>query len=579
MIRIQFTLLLSLLTIATVYIEPVVSNRHITRSSSQLSGSQLGPPTAVNTVALHNPQPVVRNLLSLSHEVLRGPYNQSYFYSSINTIGAAGIVASAAGPIAPANTSSTVSTQTLLSEDLSRLLPAQNSTFTSENSITMTDWVASGSYNDPAMASDDIFADPISTKPPPATIETRKDHPVPRKGITAKVPLQTNKFYSNFFLSEQHDPTYTFPFSIAWAGGKGASGSWGMSCSHIEARQRVFGKEKLSGASSYFINPIGIQSMVLSAKELGKDTALTIDAITAFSARVYLSKDEDTSPAVSFPIVQGMAYITAQYNGSVPLIQSGVFFKTVTKATKNPKGGVIKYTFNLEDGSIWRLYAWSTEGGELDLEVLSNSRAEAKNPFHGIIQVCKDPGTPESEEILDDGAGVYPVTMKLSGSVTGDKGTYRFRFQREGHGSGHLYMYALPHHVDSFAEETKKRMRKFELQSTTKGLATLVIGSEWIMVEPRLPVGMGFAPWHPEKGAMAHLSHHAKSTIRAAAARELEQNMIAQSNLDSMYFSGKVVMTKILLIIANFPRPWQSLQRYCMLSMTCLMIKDWPRVV
>ncbi|KAI9151775.1 putative endo-1,3(4)-beta-glucanase [Paramyrothecium foliicola] len=393
----------------------------------------------------------------------------------------------------------------------------------------------------PTMTPEDIFANPISIKPPPASIDIRKDHPVPRKGITAKSPLQTNKFYSNFFLAEQRDPTYTFPFSIAWAGGKGSSGSWGMSCSHIEAQQRVFGKEKTSGASSYFINPIGIQSMVISAMELGKETRLTVDAMTAFSARVYLSKDDSATPAVSFPIVQGMAYITAQFSGSVPLIQSGVFFRTVTKATRNPKGGVIKYTFNLEDGSTWRLYAWDTDGVDLELEVLSNSRAEAKRPFHGIIQVCKDPGTPESEAILDDGAGVYPVRMKLSGSTTDAKGTYRFSFQREGHGSGHLYMYALPHHVASFAEETRQRTRKVSLQSTTKGLATLVIGSEWIMIEPHLPINMGFSPWHPEKGGLTHLSHHAKSVIHAAAAKELEQDMIAQSNLDSMYFSGKAL--------------------------------------
>jgi endo-1,3(4)-beta-glucanase len=58
-----------------------------------------------------------------------------------------------------------------------------------------------------------------------------------------------------------------------------------------------------------------------------------------------------------------------------------------------------------------------------------------------------------------------------------------------------------------------------------------------------MPVEMGFAPWHPEKGTMEKLSNRAKGIIRAAAAKELSQNMLAQTNLDSMYFSGKVSNT------------------------------------
>lgn len=390
------------------------------------------------------------------------------------------------------------------------------------------------------MASRDIFAAPIDTKAPPPCIAVRNDHPVPRKGIQSQAPLQTNKFYSNFFLGDQLGPTYTFPYSVQWAGGKGASASWGMSCSHIEAHQRVLGPEKHNGAASYFLSPVGIQSMVISAKELGNGTMLSTDSITAFSARVSLSRDGSSPPAISFPIIQGMAYITAQFDGATPVLQSGVYFKTVSRITRDPKDHVAKYTFNLEDGTTWRVYAWRTKGDELDLKVINNGVAESQKPFHGIIQICKDPGSPGSEGLLDDGAGIYPVTLKLSGSASGSKGTYCFKFQKEGHQVGHLYMYALPHHVQSFSPETKQRIQKVQLQSTTKGLATLVMGADWTMMEPNMPVDMGFSPWHPEKGSIDHLSDHAKSNIRAAAAKEVSQNMVAQSNVDSMYFSGKV---------------------------------------
>jgi endo-1,3(4)-beta-glucanase len=316
-----------------------------------------------------------------------------------------------------------------------------------------------------------------------------------------------------------------------------------MSCSHIEEHQRVFGKERLTGASSYYLNPIGIQSMVISAKELGNETTVSTDSITAFSARVLLSQNETAQPAISFPLVQGMAYITARFDGSVPLIQSGVYFRTMSRVIRNPKDHVAKYNFILEDGTTWRVYAWRTQGEDLDLKVINNRLAESKHPFHGIIQVCKDPGTKGSEYLIDDGAGIYPVAVELSGSVSGNEGTYRFKFQKDGHQLGHLYMFALPHHVLSFDADTRKRVRGLQLLSPTKGASSLVKGTSWTMVERHMPVEMGFAPWHPEKGTMEKLSNRAKGIIRAAAAKELSQNMLAQTNLDSMYFSGKVSNT------------------------------------
>lgn len=391
------------------------------------------------------------------------------------------------------------------------------------------------------MVSKNIFAEPIDVKLPPPQISTRKDHPVPRKGISQNAPLQTNKFYSNFFLEDQRCPTFTFPYSLAWAGGKGVTASWGMACSHTEASQRVFGKEKFNGASSYYLNPVGIQSIVLSAKELGRDTTLTMDSMTAFSARVHLNKDDESPPAISFPLVQGMAYITAQYHGVTPVIQTGVYFKTMTRVTRNLKSDLAKFTFELEDGTTWLVYAWKTKGDPLELKVVNNAMAESKKPFYGVIQVCKCPPNQESEDILDDGAGIFPVSLELTGTARGYEGSYSFNFAIDGHQSGSLYMYALPHHVDSFDRDTKRRIQtKTQLQSTTKGMATLVRGNHWTMVEPAMPIDMSFAPWDPEKGSVDRLSDHAKSIIRAAAAKEVAQNMIAQSNLDSMYFSGKV---------------------------------------
>ncbi|KAK0371912.1 glycosyl hydrolase family 81 [Colletotrichum limetticola] len=398
------------------------------------------------------------------------------------------------------------------------------------------------------MPSGDIFSEPIGTGAPPGTISARSDHPVPRKGITSSSPIQTNKFYSNFFLGDQTAPTYTYPYGIAWGAGRGAAASYGMTISHIEASQRVFGPTKAdSGAASYFINPVGIQSMVISAQELGSDTAVGIDSITAFSATIHLKPNAQAVPAVSFPLVQGMPFITAQYAGATPVIRTGVFFRTVTRVTQDPKAGVAKYTFQLEDGKIWRLYAYATTGSQLNLQVVNNGLAQSTQPFYGIIQVAKDPGN--GEALLDQAAGVYPTTVALSGSVSGTTGSYTFKFAKDGHPDGKLVMYALPHHVSSFDSTTRNGVQPVQLMTPAKGIATAVLADQWTMQESNLPVSMGFAPWSPDQGSLTTLSDNAKVVIRGIAAQEVSQDMMAQSDLDSMYFSGKALAKFAILII------------------------------
>jgi endo-1,3(4)-beta-glucanase len=388
------------------------------------------------------------------------------------------------------------------------------------------------------MPTGDIFAEPIATAAPPSQIGSRNDHPQAKKGVTSSGPIQTNKFFGNFMVGDQAAPSYTFPYSVVWAAGKGAAGSFGLAISHIEANQRVFGNNKASGAAAYFINPVGIQSIIISAKELGQGTALSTDSITAFSARVHLRPNSGAVPAVSFPLVQGMAFVTGQYAGATPVIQTGVFFKNVTRVTQDPKAGVSKFNFHLEDGRTWRVYAHATTGQPLDLRVINNAYAEASRPFFGTIQVAKDPGN--AEAIYDEAAGVFPTTMTLSAQAENTSGSYTFSYAKAGHPSGKLLMYALPHHVDSFDARTRAAVRNAKLQTPTKGIATAVMADSWTMVEPKLPIDITFLPWDPVRGSMKALSPEAKTIIRGVAVQEASQNMAAQSDLDSMYFSGKV---------------------------------------
>ncbi|KAI1369964.1 glycoside hydrolase family 81 protein [Xylaria arbuscula] len=389
-------------------------------------------------------------------------------------------------------------------------------------------------------ASSNIFGAPIATSKPSKIFEERKDHPAPRIGIRGSGPYGTNKFYANFFLGNQGSPAYVHPYSLAWSKGKGATSSWGIAISHVEASQRVYGDAQPgTGAAKYFLNPIGIQSLCLSASELGSKTSLTTDNINSHSANVNLHPDSNAKALVTFPMVQGMGFVTAIYSSGTPVIESGVFFKTVTRSTSGPQPGITKYTFHLEDGKVWHVYGYSAKGDAFDLTVLNNRVAKASKPFRGIVQVSKDPG--DAEKLIDAAAGAYPVGMVLSGTASGSKGTYTFEYQKAGLSKIKLLMYALPHHYESFDDATAKATSTVKLQTTTKGMAKAVVADSWTMIEANMPVSLGFAPWDPAHGPKNKLPESAIKTIAPVAQKELSQNVDQQSNQDSMYFSGKAL--------------------------------------
>ncbi|KAI0899246.1 glycoside hydrolase family 81 protein [Annulohypoxylon nitens] len=386
----------------------------------------------------------------------------------------------------------------------------------------------------------DIFGTPIATSAPAPMFTVQKDHPVARAGVIGPAPIGTNKFYANFFLGKQILPTFVHPYSVVWAQGQGASSSWGLAISHTEADQITYGQvSNETGAAKYFLNPLNVQSLCLSAQELGPQTALTTDSLLQQSANVNLQVDSKSKPIITFPLVQGMGFVTAIYRGGTPVIGTGIFFKTVTKSLKGPKPGVTKYTLYLENGKVWHVYAYSEKGDTFDLTVVNNKLAKAQKPFDGIVQVAKDPGN--AEAIIDAASGAYPINVTLSGSISGTKGTYSFKFKKGGLPNTKLLMYALPHHYDAFDDATYKSMTPSKLQTTTKGMAVGVVADLWTMVEPNLPISMGFAPWDPVNGEKKVLSQSTIDQISPVAVNETAQDVSQQSDQNSMYFGGKAL--------------------------------------
>lgn len=340
--------------------------------------------------------------------------------------------------------------------------------------------------------------------------------------------------------------TFTHPYSVAWSKGSGNAQSYGLSVSHIDPDQRALGPQQSMIPGSpvqYFINPIGIQSLILSATELGSSTVLTTDSLQAFSANVNLQPATGSSGKIIFPLVQGMGFVTGIYTGLQPAVQSSIFFRSVV-AAGSLKSGIFKYRITLEDSKSWLLYAIPANGVDPNLKLVSNTLLQGSPNFMGVIQVAKNPsGSASNEALYDASAGTYATSAQVSGSVTGATGSYSLRWTKSGYSATNtsLIMFALPHHVQSFDSATGSHRTSLQLNTTTKGTATAVVADYWTLVESSLPTDMGFAPWSPTTRSVTTLSATAIQAIHSVSSSELSQNMTAQTDLDSMYFSGKAL--------------------------------------
>ena len=333
---------------------------------------------------------------------------------------------------------------------------------------------------------------------------------------------------------------------MAWSKGTGNAGSWGLAISHIDANQRAFGPANTTIPGNpvrYFINPIGIQSLIISAAELGPAAVLASENLDAFSAHAVLRPFARSANRVSFPLVQGMGFVTGVYTGLQLVIQSSVFFRSVV-AAESPRNGIFKYRLTLEDGKNWLLYAKPDDGHDPHLSLVSNTKLQGPRSWSGVIQIAKNNDGAAGETVYDGSAGVYATSAKVTGSADGATGTYQLAWSKAGEVSGDaikLLMYALPHHVQSFSGSTTLRIKSLRLQTTSKGLASGVVADSWTLIERNLPTDIGFAPWSPSRRQVTGIPHAARQVIRDVANSEVRQDMDAQSNLDSMYFSGKAL--------------------------------------
>lgn len=378
------------------------------------------------------------------------------------------------------------------------------------------------------VATDDIFAKPLSTEAPPGVYK-KIQHVQKPQGCNygeSDEPIQTNNFSNNLTLEDQTFPVWTMPYSL-WLT-KDPGQDVGVAVNHTEAAQQVFGPDAGADPAQFYFNPPKIKSFVFSGQGIGQSNGLTLLKHQKLSVEAKLSLSG--KEFISFPLVHGMGFVTAVYKSVGPIIASQVGVQHFKKDKKI--GNVQKYLVVLFNQVVWSLYV---DGGiELSL----------KDPNHiigdkgdAVIQLARgDSGH------LDESAGIYPVAAHLKGSVSGSTGRYSFVYENKGssaNGSG--LVWCFPHHQEVLTDKVRKKDTGLTLDSTTKGVMKAYTVTELEMEESDLPTHIGWEPWSSLLSFKAGFSNEAKRLIKEAAEKEVLQDIEGMANIDSMYTSGKIV--------------------------------------
>ncbi|EEB05993.1 endo-1,3-beta-glucanase Eng2 [Schizosaccharomyces japonicus yFS275] len=346
------------------------------------------------------------------------------------------------------------------------------------------------------------------------SVYARKEHPLaPLSSLTsASYPIQTNKFYGNLFLGTRKNPSWTHPYSFTWQDDT----YHGLMISHIDENQRAFGPD---GANPYhyFINPLGIYSLGVSAVEFDSGNTLSLANSRHFSVEVTLTPTSNSNGGkIVLPLVSGMGFVSAVYSNLTPVFNSSVMVRTYTKES----------------------YAGNDN---FELTLPENTRLQASGTFNGLVQICKLPTANSSDVSAYDGyAGKYVTNIQLSATASETSADYYFHFETKGRTDRAALMFALPHHVASFAGETQSCRTYLGLASTVMGVMFAYAADSWHMVESDLPYSVGFLP-QPWNGGSSGYSSAALTAIRTACESDITYDVVNASNLDSMYASGKIL--------------------------------------
>lgn len=271
---------------------------------------------------------------------------------------------------------------------------------------------------------------------------------------------------------------------------------------------------------------------------------MTSDTHLPFSVNINLNvQSTSVEPKITFPVVQGMGFVTAGYRDAVPTVQTGGRgWVEVEKPVM--LGRTAKYRVKDFDGRAWLIYVVPVLSTTYDARQLVRIDANTllgPPGFQGTIQVARNPLGAKGEAIYDKAAGAFACEMKLTAVVNESRATYSFSYTKIG--TSPLLIFALPHHIQSLDLELTGKITDLQLRTSTKGMAIAIWAERITFVEPNLPVTMSFGPWSPTMSAGAKIRYPPDTSafISSVAERDLRRAMNEPIPPDSYYYAGKTL--------------------------------------
>lgn len=377
-----------------------------------------------------------------------------------------------------------------------------------------------------------IFSAAISTDAP-LTSFTKVSHPVslPSNTNNSGKPTQTNKFYGNMMLGTGTDPVWTHPYSIWYS----TSTYYGMAVAHIKESQRVF--DTTTTPPQYFFSPTGISSFVFSSTDFTSESDMSLGFYEIEQLSIQIQLMKSSTEFIVFPLIQGMGFVTAVYYNLIPKLNSLVGFKTITGDT-SPRSGINKYKVVLENDVTWTLYVTVPSGQSLSLSLSNTNTIVGSQSVNGcVLQII-----PDYSSEIDSAAGCYPTACNLTGAISGSTGTYTLDYTVDGSSnSGTTLMYALPHHYQNFTSAMDGKETSSVLDTTVCGQAKGYLTNEFI-ISVEVPSDLTFDPYTTISGKSSpSYSTSVLSAISTSATSEVTADVSSATNLDSMYYSGKIL--------------------------------------
>jgi endo-1,3(4)-beta-glucanase len=227
-------------------------------------------------------------------------------------------------------------------------------------------------------------------------------------------------------------------------------------------------------------------------------------------------------------IVRGMAYVTMNYTGITPLLNTQNAILSINGSAVGATATVTgtKFKMILNNGQTWILYTSSS----VTLNLSTANTLTATGVFTGSMRLAYLPGAP-AETQLDASATCIPTGGSVDFNVAGSSSIQTYTFTSTG--AGTLLMYCMLHHKDWLVSPNYPG---FTLSPTLRGPMTAILGSIWTMSIPLQTPGWNNA--NP-------IASNRLSAVQAA----LAQDKVFVPQVNDPYFGGKQLAKSARLVL------------------------------